>query len=152
MRRAAALCLAACIAVLAGAPSAGAASDSDLLSTYEPVLVFDPTEAFRPSPVEPFVADSQLERRDASGAWVVVNPRPTVADVAAATGPGWRLNQRACTPALALGGRSCYAASVTSDTSVAYGRDRAPVLALLLRRRLLVRVPALRLHLAGARG
>ena len=40
----------------------GGTPDSRLLSAYQPVLVFHPAELFRPTKVQSFVADSQLEQ------------------------------------------------------------------------------------------
>src|SRR6187455_1910243 len=122
VRRSITLAVAASFALLLGAGATRAASDTDVLATYEPVLVFDPHEAFRPSAVGDFIAHSQLERRDAAGTWAVANADPTAADVAAAVGPGWRLNERACSPALPLGGLSCYTAADTSSAPVVYAR------------------------------
>src|SRR5690349_15205925 len=123
MKRIVALLLVCAVGCAIGAASASATSDANLLATYEPTLVLDPHEQFLPSAVESFIADSQLERLDPSGAWVVANPHPTVADVAAATGPGVRINQRSCTPSLPLGGLACYAAAARSaEAPVIYGR------------------------------
>ncbi|HEV8248710.1 MAG TPA: hypothetical protein VGQ15_01935, partial [Gaiellaceae bacterium] len=68
MSRAARLLLctiAAFSAVLAAAGVAAAEDDlpdGQLLKTYEPVLVFHPNEQLRPTKVQSFVADSELER------------------------------------------------------------------------------------------
>ena len=50
------------LAALTGATSAYGAPDSQLLKAYQPVLVFHPQELFRPTKVQSFVADSELEQ------------------------------------------------------------------------------------------
>jgi hypothetical protein len=84
-----------------------ASSDAELLRTYQPVTIFDPAEQFRPSKVQPFVADSVLERFTGTS-WVVVDADPEPGTL---PGPGtgvWRLNQEACSPTAAIGGLGCY--------------------------------------------
>jgi hypothetical protein len=49
-------------ATASGAGAAGRTPDSKLLRMYEPVLVLHPSELFRPTKVQSFVEDSELER------------------------------------------------------------------------------------------
>jgi len=89
-------------AFFALAGSAHAASDTRLLTKFQPVTRFDSAESFRPTTVESFIADSDLEP----------------------VGPGVGLNQRYCTPSAALGDLSCYVAHWTAHDApeVVYGR------------------------------
>ena len=106
-----AIALAAATAALAVPTKAGATgSDDQLLRMYQPVLVFDPVERFRPARVDEFVHDSTLERFDGSS-WQVVdsNPQPNTLPTG---GGGFRLNQQGCSPASQLGGLDCYAAAI----------------------------------------
>jgi hypothetical protein len=120
-----------CLAVVATAAAAlvtatvanAQTPNPQLLRTYQPVMVFDKTEQFRPASVQSFIADSVLERLD-GGSWTVVDPDPEPGDL---PGPGtgtWRLNQESCNPASALGGLSCYAdaAASGSGASTVYAR------------------------------
>src|SRR5439155_1932131 len=89
-------------------------------------------ERFGPTDVETFVGDANLETRDATGGFTLFDPAPealalptsdTALCQAAGLQPCWRLNQRACSPLLPIGGLGCYAASVSGDApSVVYGR------------------------------
>jgi hypothetical protein len=113
---------AAAALVAAGAASAGT-PDAQLLRAYQPVTVFDPAERFRPTKVQSFVSDADLERLEA-GSWTVVDTDPEPGDL---PGPGtgtWRLNQDSCSPSGTLGGLSCYAdaAAIASGKSTVYGR------------------------------
>ena len=47
--------------VCAGSGALARQSPATLLAAYQPVTVFDPSEHFRPSSVETFIADSDLE-------------------------------------------------------------------------------------------
>jgi hypothetical protein len=120
--RAAAVAL--CLAALAPSGQAQAGTpDAQLLRMYQPVTRFDPEERFRPTSVQSFLADADLERFIA-GTWVVADSDPEPGDL---PGPGtgiWRLNQDSCTPTLPLGGLSCYAGAWDegSGSSVVYGR------------------------------
>jgi hypothetical protein len=83
------------------------------------VLVLEPTELFRPVPVESFLAASDLERRTPDGQWLAV-PAPPALPIGE---PGsWRLNVRGCAPDVGLASLPCYAAAVPAPTSVVYGR------------------------------
>jgi len=111
-------------AVLAYSGVAHATPDPQLLAEYQPVTQFDPAESFRPTSVQSFIADSQLERLDASGNWDVVDQHPGPGNL---PGPGtgtWRLNESSCSPASALGGLACYASawSLGPGASTVYGR------------------------------
>jgi hypothetical protein len=110
----------AAVALPAGARASG--SDEQLLRTYQPVLVFDPVERFRPARVDEFVRDSTLERFDGR-TWQVVdsNPQPNTLPT---SGAGFRLDQKGCSPASALGGLDCYAAAIPEHgrPSTVYGQ------------------------------
>jgi len=104
--------------------------DSQLLKTYQPVLVFHPTEPFRPTKVQSFVDDSELEQfvggnpvLDSS--WVVVDPDPEPGELPPMT-PGalYRLDQTTCEADAPLAGRDCYAAAWEEDSGgdAVYGR------------------------------
>ena len=104
--------------------SSNAATADRLLHKYQPVTYFTPGEAFRPTTVETFVQDSTLERFvPALGTWVPIDPAPTV-DTLPASGAGWRLNQRICSPTAGSAGAACYAAawSVHPADGTVYGR------------------------------
>ena len=103
-----------------------------LLQTYEPVLVFHPQEPFRPTKVQSFVADSELERFTGSTPqqavldqfWTVVDPHPEPGELGS-LGPGlYRLDQVGCSAAAPLAGRDCYAGawSEGSGGGAVYGR------------------------------
>lgn len=101
----------------AGAGAADSTPDPQLLKTYQPVLVFHPNELFRPTKVQSFVADSELERLVGPNpvldtSWAVVDPDPEPGDLPPAS-PGvvYRLDQTACEADAQLAGRSCYAAA-----------------------------------------
>ena len=131
--------LLAALAVLALVLTTGASSadnptpDARLLSTYQPVLVFHPNELFRPTKVQSFVEDSELERFvGASPAqlpldafWTVVDPDPEPGDLPGPT-PGvfYRLDQIGCEADAALAGRTCYANAWAegSGGAAVYGR------------------------------
>jgi hypothetical protein len=99
--------LVALITCLAFAGGAQAAGNARLLAKFQPVTSFDSAESFRPTRVETFIADSNLERYNpATGTWVVVSTSPDAE--ALPSGAGWRLNQRYCVPYVSIGGLSCY--------------------------------------------
>jgi hypothetical protein len=119
--------LAACLAVLAMAQAAAAASPEKLLAKHQPVTVFTPGESFRPTTVETFVADSNLEALTGANIltdWTVVNPAPQPDTLPMSSPTLLRLNQRTCSPALGLAGLACYASawSAHAGPSVVYGR------------------------------
>ena len=98
------------LVVTTGASTAdNSAPDAKLLSTYQPVLVFHPNELFRPTKVQSFVEDSELERFvGASPAqlpldafWTVVDPDPEPGELPApAPGVFYRLDQIGCEAAV----------------------------------------------------
>jgi hypothetical protein len=116
--------LALALAWVVPVASANAATAERLLHKYQPVTYFTQGEAFRPTTVETFVADSTLERFvPALGDWVPVDPAPTV-DSLPTSGAGWRLNERYCSPTAGSAGAACYAAvwSAQHAPSTVYGR------------------------------
>jgi len=123
LSRAAVVLAAAVTALLTVGPASAAVPPAQLLSMYQPVLRFDPTERFGPTSVQSFVADSSLDRFDGQN-WVVANAHPGLANL---PGPGtgyWRLDQHPCSPSTSLGGLDCYAGawSEGAGSSVVYGR------------------------------
>lgn len=133
--RAVATAFAAALTITAsGAQAAEAATpETRLLHTYQPVLVFHPGEQFRPTKIQSFVEDSELERFVGSSpaelvldaAWTVVDPDPEPGELPAPT-PGvfYRLDQTACEADAPLAGRDCYAAAWTEGAggNAVYGR------------------------------
>jgi hypothetical protein len=117
------LCLTAALALFALAGAAQAATAGKLLVKYQPVTYFTADEAFRPTSINDFVADSTLERVDpADGTVTVVDPDPDLGTLPA-SGANLRLNQQPCSPALGLAGEACYAAaSAAEDAGSVYGR------------------------------
>jgi hypothetical protein len=118
------LFLVSCLVLLAVAGTAQAATTaSKLLTRYQPVTYFTGDEAFRPTPVDGFIADSTLERFIPPGTVILVDPDPQP-DTLPTEGLGWRLNQQPCSPAAGLAGQDCYAASWSShgEPSTVYGR------------------------------
>jgi hypothetical protein len=112
------------IVSLAFTGAAHAAGNGRLLAKFQPVTSFDSAESFRPTSVETFIADSNLERfNPATNTWVVVNPSPD-ASTLPTSGAGWRLNQRYCVPNASVGGLGCYVAywSAHDAPEVVYGR------------------------------
>jgi hypothetical protein len=100
---------------------------------YEPVLVLHPSELFRPTKVQSFVEDSELERFVGSSPqqlpldafWTVVDPDPEPGGLPPVT-PGvfYRLDQSSCEADAPLAGRDCYAAAWREGGggSAMYGR------------------------------
>jgi hypothetical protein len=119
--------LAASLAVLALAQVAAAASPARLLAKHQPVTVFTPFESFRPTSVETFVADSNLEALTGPNLltdWTIVNPAPQANSLPSSSPTLLRLNQRTCSPALGIAGVACYVNAWTAHDapSVVYGR------------------------------
>ena len=113
------------IAALALAGTATAAgSTPKLLTKFQPVLVFHPGEEFRPTTVESFIRDSDLEAATSPTTWTVVNPSPTADDLPTSSPPVWRLNQQPCfAGAPPLGDLPCYVAGASDEPGVTvYGR------------------------------
>jgi hypothetical protein len=114
-------------------PADVASPDAQLLRDYQPVLVLHPAEAFQPTKIQSFVADSQLERFIGMSRsqlpldryWTVVDPHPGPGELPPST-PGvfYRLNQVGCSAAAPLAGESCYANawSTGSGGDAVYGR------------------------------
>ena len=111
----------------------GGTPDSRLLSAYQPVLVFHPAELFRPTKVQSFVADSQLEQFTGTSTaqlpldsfWRVVDADPEPGELPPAQpGAFYRLNQSSCEADAPLAGRDCYAAAWNdgSGGAAVYGR------------------------------
>jgi hypothetical protein len=118
------------LALAVWAAPAGATPPPRLLAEFEPVTHFDPAESFLPTKVQSFVADSALEQL-VGGSWIVADPDPEPGDLPTSAGTSWRLNQRSCSPAAALGGLACYAAASDQGSGglavygrVAYDGDR----------------------------
>jgi VPS62-like protein len=121
--------LLALVCALGAAGSAAGERDltpslSALLGRHVPVLVLHPDESFQPVAVDGFLADSDLERKTATGWEVVGAPLPV-------GGADLRLDQRACTPIDGLAATACYAATEATHggAPVVYGaafrtRDR----------------------------
>jgi hypothetical protein len=127
-----AFALIALVAVGGASANLDRSSDTSLLRTYQPVLVFHPSEQFRPIRVQHFVDDSELERFVGSSPaqlpldpfWTVVDPDPDANELPAPT-PGvfFRLDQTGCEADAPLAGRDCYAsASAQTGGSAIYGR------------------------------
>lgn len=118
-RHALVLALIAALAALAAGPAAADdLSPDELLARYQPVLVFDLSERFRPTAVEDFLADAELQRQGPGGTYQAAEMPPPGLPV---DGEGWRLDHRGCTPAGGLAAVGCYAAAQTGP-SVVYGR------------------------------
>ena len=119
-----ALATAALVSLCATAPAQAAGTVPKLLRKFQPVLVLHPGEEFRPTAVESFVRDSNLEAATSPTTWVVVNPSPTVDDLPTASPPVWRLNQRSCfAGAQPLGDLACYVVGAADEPGVTvYGR------------------------------
>jgi Necrosis inducing protein (NPP1) len=114
----AALATAAVAAVLAASAAAGAAlSPDELLALYQPVTVFDRTEALSPTSVDDFLADADLQRSE-NGSFVAAEMPPAGLPV---HGDGWRLDHRGCSPAAGLAAVACYRAAERAPSTV-YGR------------------------------
>jgi hypothetical protein len=119
--------LAGCLLALAWVQVAAAASPAKLLAKHQPVTIFMPGESFRPTTVETFVADSNLEMLTGPNPltdWRVINATPDAGSLPASSPAPLRLNQRTCSPAFGLVGLSCYVSSwgAHAAASVVYGR------------------------------
>lgn len=110
--------LVAVAAAFAAPASADELSPDELLAQYQPVTVLDRTEAFTPTSVDDFLADSDLQQLQQSGLFETADVSPSGLPV---RGDGWRLDHRGCSPAAGLAGVACYAAAATGP-SVVYGR------------------------------
>jgi hypothetical protein len=106
------------VAWLVVAPGAGGVELASppvakLLARHSPILVLHPAEQLRPSPVDGFLADSDVQRRTAAGWETVAGPLPV-------GGADLRLDQRACRAIEGVAATRCYA-----STEAAHGA--APV-------------------------
>ena len=111
----------AALALAGTAPAAG--STPKLLKKFQPVLVFHPDEEFRPTTVESFIRDSDLEAATSPTTWTVVNPSPTPDDLPTSSPPVWRLNQQPCFAGAPLGDLPCYVVGASDEPGVTvYGR------------------------------
>lgn len=99
-----------------GAEPARAPSLAALLARHVPVLVLHPAEQIRPRPVEGFLADSDLQRRTATGWETAPGPLP-------AGGSDLRLDQRLCLAVEGVGSTPCYVAAESAHPGgpVVYG-------------------------------
>ncbi len=132
----AAVTAASALAALAAATAAAASGetpDAQLLKTYQPVLIFHPDERFRPTKVQSFVADSELEQFTGTSPqqlaldafWTVIDADPEPGDLGAlAPGAFYRLDQATCEADAPLAGGECYAQAWAegSGGAAAYGR------------------------------
>jgi hypothetical protein len=120
-------CFVLTIALLTGllfTATAQAATPARLLAKYQPVTYFTGDEAFRPTTVDTFIADSTLERfNPATATFVTVDPDPSPTTLPS-SGAGWRLNQQPCSPLDGSVGEDCYAAAWASQNApgTVYGR------------------------------
>jgi hypothetical protein len=127
-----ALGLCALGALAIGAGTAAATPDTVLLQSYQPVLVFNPAESFRPTKVQSFVADSDLERFVGSSQqqlpldafWTVVDPDPEPGELGSLAPGVYRLDQVGCSAGALLANAACYAAAWAegSGGDAVYGR------------------------------
>ncbi len=104
------------LATATGASPDARPSPATLLARHVPVLVLHPAEAIRPTSVDGFLADSDLQRRTASG-WVRADgPLP-------AGGADERLDQRGCKAADGPAATPCYVAAEAAHGAgpVVYG-------------------------------
>jgi hypothetical protein len=105
------------VASLLVAPAAGTRehstpSLSTLFARHSPILVLHPAEQLRPSLVDGFLSDSDLQRRTVAGWETVPGPLP-------AGGADLRLDQRACRAIDGVAATPCYA-----STDAAHGAAR----------------------------
>ena len=87
---------------VAGGAAPAPPSLATLLARHVPILVLHPAERFRPVPVAGFLADSDLQRKAATGWEKVEAPLPT-------GGPDLRLDQRSCRAIEGVAASPCYA-------------------------------------------
>ena len=104
-------------AFVATADARDGLSPDDLLALYQPVTVFDRTEAFSPTSVDDFLADADLQRSE-NGSFVPAEMPPGGLPV---HGDGWRLDHRGCSPSAGLAAVACYRAAEHGPSTV-YGR------------------------------
>jgi hypothetical protein len=104
------------VPVAGGAPEPAAPPLPALLARHVPILALHPAEHFRPVPVEGFLADSDLQRRTASGWAKVEGPLPSGA-------ADHRLDQRLCRAIEGTAASPCYAQAEAAHpaTPTVYG-------------------------------
>jgi hypothetical protein len=124
IRRVIVLVTAALVWLLPALPAHASGSTPKLLTKFQPVLVFHPGEEFRPTTVEAFVRDAQLEAATSPTTWTVVDPDPSADGLPTSSPPVWRLNQQPCfAGAPPLGDLACYVAGAAGEPGVpVYGR------------------------------
>jgi hypothetical protein len=110
--------LAALAAAFVAPAQAEELSPDELLARFQPVTVFDATEAFAPTSVDDFLADADLQRLGDDGLYHATDVPPPGLPV---HGDGWRLDHRGCTPSGGLAAVACYVAAADGP-SVVYGR------------------------------
>ena len=127
------LLVALALVAASGASAESGTPDAKLLRTYQPVLVFHPNELFRPTKVQSFIEDSELEQFVGSSAaqlpfdafWTVIDADPEPGELPGTT-PGvfYRLDQVGCDADAPLAGRDCYADAWEegSGGAAVYGR------------------------------
>jgi hypothetical protein len=117
------LVTAALVSLLWALPAQAAGSTPKLLTKFQPVLVFHPGEELRPTTVESFIRDSDLEAATSPTTWTVVDPSPTAGSLPTTSPPVWRLNQQPCFAGAPLGDLPCYVAGAADEPGVTvYGR------------------------------
>jgi hypothetical protein len=109
----------ALVAALTGVPASGAAQpapDGVLLARHLPILVLHPAEPFRPVPVDGFLADADLQRRNGSAWERADGPLPV-------GGADHRLDQRSCRAVDGVAATQCYASAEAAHGAgpVVYG-------------------------------
>jgi hypothetical protein len=104
------------LAVAASAAERRTPSLPTLLARHVPILVLHPAERFAPAPVDGFLADSDLQRKEPTGWLTIPGPVP-------AGGPELRLDQRFCHAIEGLAASPCYAQSEAAHAArpVVYG-------------------------------
>jgi hypothetical protein len=113
-----ALALAALAGLAVAVPAHSSEGVPKLLTKFQPVLVFHPDEEFRPTTVESFVRDANLEAATSPTTWTVVNGSATADDLPVTSPPEWRLNQRTCFAGAPLGDLACYVAGAADEPGV----------------------------------
>lgn len=105
-------------------PADAATPAPRLLAMYQPVTQFDPLESFRPTSVQSFIADADLEQLTGPSTWMIVDSNPGPGNLPGAGTGTWRLNQDSCSPAALVGGLACYAPAWQQGhgAPVVYGR------------------------------
>lgn len=101
---------------VAGGTQGASPSLATLLARHAPILVLHPAEQFRPVPVEGFLADSDLQRKTATGWEKVGGPLPS-------GGADLRLDQRLCRAIEGVAASPCYAQAEAAHAAapVVYG-------------------------------